>query len=414
MQRSDDYFISQRLRNISGPTLELAPMSDEEVIFSGRNRLYVGNLATELQKEKGLRELFNPYGELGDIFYGPDKKFAFVKVDYHANAEKAKRALDGTMTHGRQLRVRFAASATSMRVRNLTPFVTNELLYRAFEIFGPVERAYIIVDDRGNHMGEGIVEFAKKSSANICLRMCQEKCFFLTASLRPCIVEHKEMTDENNGFPEKSITKNSLYNKERSFGPRFAEPDSFDHEYGSRWKELYLLGKAKAAALKREMKLEEQKLDEQLELIRYERETQILRQELRKREADNERLKMEWEMRQKQSMEMDLFDDSAMTRRQNFQMRQDIPLRRRQQERPIYRSEQPDGFGGSCDYANRDMNMENTPFVVFGDAQNIGNLSGSATHNQAAFDINFDDRNRNMVQGNEDIGDNALWGRRSM
>ncbi|KAL7723083.1 hypothetical protein ACLKA6_001455 [Drosophila palustris] len=48
-------------------------------------------------------------------------------------------------------------------------------------------------------MGERTVEFAKKSSASACLRWCNEKCFFLTASLRPCLVEAKlSPTDREN------------------------------------------------------------------------------------------------------------------------------------------------------------------------------------------------------------------------
>ncbi|XP_030239710.1 protein no-on-transient A-like [Drosophila navojoa] len=377
-QRSDEFLIAQRLRNLSGPTLDLAPVDDgEEIKFSGRNRLYVGNLGGELHSEKGLRDLFEPYGKLGDIYFVPQKKYAFVKVDYHANAEKAKRALDGSTVAGRVLRVRFAASNTALRVSNLTPFVSNELLYKAFEVFGPVERATITVDDRGNHMGEGIVEFVKKSSASVCMRMCQEKCFFLTAALRPCIVEPMEIVDEKDGFPEKHMSKTSQFNKERGFGPRFADPNSFDHEYGSRWKQLHQMYKLKSAALKREMKLEEEKLEEQIELIRYETETELLRRELEKREADKERLKMEWEMRQKQLMEKEMFEEE---RRQSFQLRQRAPLRCLQ-ERPVYRPDQPKGFIGGCDYANRDMGMESTPFVVFGDTPNNSDI-GEAGLNQ--------------------------------
>ncbi|XP_017856684.1 PREDICTED: protein no-on-transient A-like [Drosophila arizonae] len=398
--------IAQRLRNMSGPTLDLDPVNDgEEIKFSGRNRLYVGNLAGELQSEKGLRELFEPYGKLGDIYIGPDKKFAFVKVEYHANAEKAKRALDGTTAAGRVLRVRFAGN-TAIRVSNLTPFVSNELLYKAFEVFGPVERATITVDDRGNHMGEGTVEFSKKSSANICLRMCQEKCFFLTAALRPCIVEPKEIIDED-GFPERSMSKTTQFNKERSFGPRFADPNSFDHEYGSRWKQLHQMYKVKSAALKREMKLEEEKLEEQIELIRYETETQLLRQELQKREADKERLKMEWEMRQKQLMEKDLFEEE---RRQSFQLRQEAPLRRRPQERPVYRFDQPMGFMGGCDYAT--MEMESNPFVVFEDAPNNNDIGSAGLNQTGNFGNNFDEKNPNMIEGNNNINDNPPWCRR--
>lgn len=68
-------------------------------------------------------------------------------------------------------------------------------------------------------------------------------------------------------------------------------------------------------------------------------------------------------MRQKQLMEKDLFEEERL---QSFQLRQEVPLRRRPLERPVYRSNQPMGFIGGCDYANRDVEMESKPFVVFG------------------------------------------------
>lgn len=42
------------------------------------------------------------------------------------------------MRRGRPLRVRFAPHNAAIKVKNLTPFISNELLFRAFEIFGKV------------------------------------------------------------------------------------------------------------------------------------------------------------------------------------------------------------------------------------------------------------------------------------
>lgn len=129
--------IQQRLRNLAGPTHELPPVEYTEVKFSGRNRLYVGNLPQDV-KEEDLREWFKPYGEINEAFVNNEKNFAFLKVDYHANAERAKRELDGGMQKNRPIRIRFAPNATTVRVKNLTSFVSNELLHKAFEVFGPV------------------------------------------------------------------------------------------------------------------------------------------------------------------------------------------------------------------------------------------------------------------------------------
>lgn len=276
--RNDDFFIGRRLQEMQGPTFELPELKNDEIKFSGRNRLYIGNLTNDVN-ESELIELFKPYGEISETFLNNEKNFAFLKLDFHANAEKAKRELDGTQRKGRSLRVRFAPNGTILRVKNLTPFVSNELLYRAFEVFGPLEKATSIADDRGKHTGEGIIEFVKKSSAMSCLRLCSEKCYFLTSALRPVIVEPLEMNDEIDGLPDKMLNRKTQdFHNERSAGPRFAETGSFEHEFGTRWKQLHELFKTKTEALKRELSLEEEKLACQMDFARYEHETEKLRQ----------------------------------------------------------------------------------------------------------------------------------------
>lgn len=61
-------------------------------------------------------------------------------------------------------------------------------------------------------------------------------------------------------------------------GPRFASASSFEFEYGARWKQLHDLFKQKEDALKRELKLEEEKLEAQMEFARFEHETEMLRE----------------------------------------------------------------------------------------------------------------------------------------
>ncbi|KAL7741067.1 hypothetical protein ACLKA6_013499 [Drosophila palustris] len=419
-QRNEEFFIGQKLRQISGSTTELDLSNEfEEFKFSGRNRLYVGNLTSELANEEQMRKMFKPYGELGDIFINNEKNFAFVKVDYHTNAEKAKRALDGLDVNGRQLRVRFAPSQTVVRVSNLSPYVSNELLQKSFEIFGTVERAIIKVDDRGNHTGEGIVEFATKASVNHCLRLCQDNCFFLTGSLRPCIVELKEINGENDGMPEKSVSKTTQYYNERSIGPRFADLDSFEHEYGVKWKQLDALYKAKLNALQRELKLEEEKLDAQMEYVRHERETELLRQELRQREADNERRKMELEMRAMQYQEVNLMESPDMARRQNqmrgTMMQPEIPFRSQSQENEMKRmlmSHNSHGFGSMCDY---NAQSTSSPFVVFADEKENcpTNQDCNVPIRDGQDTSDIPDRN-NLNREYEIDGNNGLWGRRTI
>jgi proline- and glutamine-rich splicing factor len=76
----------------------------------------------------------------------------FVSLqDYRANAEKAKRELDGQMRKGRALKVRFAPHSAAVKVKNLTPWVSNELLEKAFSVFGEVSFSFV---DNSNAMGE--------------------------------------------------------------------------------------------------------------------------------------------------------------------------------------------------------------------------------------------------------------------
>lgn len=136
-RKSDEYLIAQRLKNLQGPMLDIPAIEEQELKFSGRNRLYVGNLPNDMT-EPELVELFKPYGEIAETFLNSEKNFAFLKVDYRANAERAKRELDGSLRKNRSLRVRFAPNSTTLKVRNLTSLVSNELLYKAFEVFGNV------------------------------------------------------------------------------------------------------------------------------------------------------------------------------------------------------------------------------------------------------------------------------------
>ncbi|XP_055635395.1 hrp65 protein-like [Toxorhynchites rutilus septentrionalis] len=299
----EQYFIQEKLRMLQGPILDIPPIEIEENKFSGRNRLYIGNLTNDVTEDE-LTELFKPFGDISEIFMNKEKNYAFVRVDYFGNAEKAKRDLEGTLRKGRPLRVRFAPNATAIRVKNLTAFVSNELLYKAFEVFGPLERASVQVDERGKSTGEGIVEFKNKPGAMAALRYCNEKCYFLCSSLRPCIVEPYTHQDDADGLPEKSLNKRIPdFMKSRQMGPRFAEPGSFEHEYGQRWKQMNELFKQRAEALKREMVMEEEKLEAQMELARYEHETEQLREQLRMREQGRDRQKAEWEMKERQAQE---------------------------------------------------------------------------------------------------------------
>ncbi|KAJ8983887.1 hypothetical protein NQ317_000923 [Molorchus minor] len=321
-------------------TFEIPAVSMIEKKFNGRNRLYIGNIGSEVT-EDDITDLFKPYGETAEIFLNKEKNFGFIKVDYHSNAEKAKRELDGTVLKSRNLKIRFAPNSATVKVKNLTPFTSNELLHYAFSLFGEIERATVQVDERGKPTGEGIIDFARKGSALHAIRKCAEGCFFLTGSLRPVIVESFEIVDDIDGYSDKNLPKKSPeYHKEREVGPRFALPGSFENEYGMRWKQLFDLHSQKEEALKKELDLEKEKLEAQMEYAKYEHETEVLRDQLRARELDKERQKREWEMKERQVEEERLRTEEQMRRTQEEMesriLQQQEDLRRRQQENNLF------------------------------------------------------------------------------
>ncbi len=81
---------------------------------------------------------------------------------------------------GRDLKVRFAVSSSLVKVENIHPLVSNELLRDAFAQFGEVEEAVVVTDDRGKSKGCGIVEFARKQSATNAISQCRNAPFLLT------------------------------------------------------------------------------------------------------------------------------------------------------------------------------------------------------------------------------------------
>lgn len=196
----DETYITEKLSHLTGPTIDLPPVSKTEDKFSGRCRLYVGNLPPKISQDDVIN-LFQKYGEVSDTFYNPSKNFGFLRMDYYANAERAKAEINGQVFKGRVLTVRFAHPA-SIFVKNLSPYVSNELLHLGFSSFGDIERAVVIVDERGKSTGRGIIQFVKKASAITAINYCKDRCFFLTSSLKPVIVENYEPTNDVDGLPE--------------------------------------------------------------------------------------------------------------------------------------------------------------------------------------------------------------------
>ncbi|XP_037075249.1 protein no-on-transient A-like [Pollicipes pollicipes] len=339
--RNPEERLMEKLQAVAGPTYDL-PVADqkEKKKFTNKCRLFVGNLTDETTMEE-FQEMFKVFGEIAEPYLNLEKAFGFIKLDYRENAEKARQALNGTMRNGRLLKVRFSSMGSSLKVKRLSPWVSNELLELAFSVFGELERAVVIVDERGKSTGEGIVEFAKKPCALACLKKCTESSFFITEGLCPVEVETLQEDDEEEGLCEKVLPKkHQEYRRERSTGPRFSVPGSFESEYGSRWKQLYDMEKQRRSQLEKEIKMEMDKLRDQMEFARREHETEMLREQLRRREMEQERSKGDWDVRQQQREEERRRLEEDMQRRQDAmqtRMRQsEDDMKRRQQENQLF------------------------------------------------------------------------------
>ncbi|XP_036311488.1 paraspeckle component 1 isoform X4 [Pipistrellus kuhlii] len=183
-----------------------------EKTYTQRCRLFVGNLPTDITEED-FKRLFERYGEPSEVFINRDRGFGFIRLESRTLAEIAKAELDGTILKSRPLRIRFATHGAALTVKNLSPVVSNELLEQAFSQFGPVEKAVVVVDDRGRATGKGFVEFAAKPPARKALERCGDGAFLLTTTPRPVIVEPMEQFDDEDGLPEKLMQKTQQYHK---------------------------------------------------------------------------------------------------------------------------------------------------------------------------------------------------------
>lgn len=254
--------------------------------FTNRCKLFIGNLPNGTT-EKDITELFSPFGKTNDAFIASGRNFGFIKLDTRQNTEIAKLQLDGTVYKGRTVRVRFAASNATVTVSNLHPMVSNEYLEEAFKMFGEVERAVVLTDERSKSIGKGFVEFVRRSSAQNAVHRCKEGNFLLTRSPIPVIVQPMSAEQDEDGVSERSIRNDSLYAKERDgFRPRFTHPASVEGEIASRFKALSEVEQQQRELLDKQMKEAKEKLEAEVENLLHEHQAKIMRQDLMQQEED--------------------------------------------------------------------------------------------------------------------------------
>lgn len=257
--------------------------------FSNKARLFVGNLPRDFSEQQ-LKELFQESGEVQEVFLNKEKNFGFVRMAYRSDAEKAISANHGKVIKNRDIKVRFAASSCSVKVSNLHPLVSNELLADAFSMFGEVENAVVVTDDRGKSLGYGIVEFARKNQAIAAIQKCKLENFLLTKTPIPVLVtEHTKDNDEE-GQPEKSLPRNATFFSEREAPPRFAQPGSLEYDVAGRWKAHYDSEKMQREELEQRLKEGRNLLQQDMHNIKEQHQTLLLRQEIARHQQEQLRL----------------------------------------------------------------------------------------------------------------------------
>ncbi|XP_041738946.2 splicing factor, proline- and glutamine-rich [Coregonus clupeaformis] len=320
-----------------------------EKTYTQRCRLFIGNLPNDISDDT-FKKLFAKYGEPSEIFINKNKGFGFIRLESRALAEIAKAELDDVPMKGRPLRVRFATHSAALSVKNLSPFVSNELLEEAFSQFGVVERAVVIVDDRGRSTGKGIVEFASKPAARKALDRCNDGVFLLTTSPRPIVVEPLEQYDDEDGLPEKLAQKNHNYHKEREEPPRFARPGTFEFEYSKRWKSLDDMEKQQRQQVEKNIREAREKLEGEMDDAFHVHQANMIRQDLLRREEELRR------MEEMHSAEMQKRKEMQLRQEEERRIREEEMLRQREIEEQMRRKREEAYRSGNF-MDNRDMRM---------------------------------------------------------
>ncbi|KAI6223604.1 hypothetical protein M3Y99_01450000 [Aphelenchoides fujianensis] len=259
---AEDFYRNQRMEPRHPP----ADIRQEipKKTFTTRCRLFVGNLPNEVNEEE-CRKMFQEFGTIGECFLS-----------------------------GKGIRFRplpFASRPTERRFvcSNSRRPVSNEVLYNTFSMFGEVERAVHVVDERGKPTGEGVVEFERKAAALDALRQIEDRVFILALNTHPL----RAGADGKPGRRGRSLGAHGP----AECGPQgsrhsspFADEKSFEFSYGMRWKELYQFEKSRREQLDAELRDRRRQLEADMELEFEDFRAERLRLELEERKRELERL----------------------------------------------------------------------------------------------------------------------------
>jgi polyadenylate-binding protein len=138
--------------------------------------LYVGNLNPNVN-EYQLFELFSQYGRpqlvrlMRDAYTGESRRFAFVSYSTKDEATKARDGLNYSKIYDREIRVCFKRSpgefkaAANVFIKNLEEGVTTKILHQETEKFGNVLSCIVRLDENGNSLRYGYVQFDSEEAS---------------------------------------------------------------------------------------------------------------------------------------------------------------------------------------------------------------------------------------------------------
>uniref|UniRef100_A0A0N4ZPJ9 RRM domain-containing protein n=1 Tax=Parastrongyloides trichosuri TaxID=131310 RepID=A0A0N4ZPJ9_PARTI len=254
--------------------------------YSRSSRLFVGNLPPNMTEDE-LKDIFSKVGEAREIYLS-GKSYAFLRMENDGVASIARTVLDGTTHKGFSIRVRFAQHAAQIKISELDPTVSNQMLYQMFSVFGEVQHAEHFCNDKNEATGEGVIMFEKKNSATDAVEAINNYVVSFTKTIKP--IKAELATDnEDGGWPERLASKKRNLLDGKLPGPLVAKPNSFEENVGRRWKELYEIENKRRLAFEAELKSEREKFESDIYFEIQEHEANRIREDIRQRQEQLER-----------------------------------------------------------------------------------------------------------------------------
>lgn len=79
VSRGAERAMYDKLNQLGGTSYDLPHLENTEKRFSGRSRLYIGNLPNDVVEEE-IGNLFKQYGETSELFINKEKNFGFIRM----------------------------------------------------------------------------------------------------------------------------------------------------------------------------------------------------------------------------------------------------------------------------------------------------------------------------------------------